>query len=311
MKKTITIIVAAVVVVLAWIFWPSKSAEANEITVGNTSVDFYGTINYKLSNDENSSGNTYTKAENNGSKIGVNITENISDGISGFATVELGLDADDSDNNPLDSRLAFAGLDFGSVGKISAGRQASPFTTNISGHTDVFEVYGSGADQNLFARDTNTIAYSNTVGALTFDGLVKVDGSTGKDGIDVQEGTVSISEGIVSASVGVSNDRVNSIDYYGAGVTVDLDVATVGYSYTMKDATTDVTANEVIVSKTVDATTFTGGYGKVEDSTAYYTAGVSHSFTEALSSYAEFQRADNTGATNDTESYSAGIKFAF
>jgi predicted porin len=311
MKKTITIIVAAVVVVLAWVFWPSKPAQANEITVGNTSVDFYGTINYKLSNDENSSGNTYTKAENNGSKIGVNITENISDGISGFATVELGLDADDSDNNPLDSRLAFAGLDFGQVGKISAGRQASPFTTNISGHTDVFEVYGSGADQNLFARDTNTIAYSNTVGALTFDGLVKVDGSTGKDGIDVQEGTVSISEGIVSASVGMSNDRVNSIDYYGAGVTVDLDVATVGYSYTMKDATTDVTANEVIVSKTVDATTFTGGYGKVEDSTAYYTAGVSHSFTEALSSYAEFQRADNTGATNDTESYSAGIKFAF
>jgi predicted porin len=251
------------------------------------------------------------KAENNGSKIGVNINENIAEGISGFATVEFGLDTDDSDNNPLDSRLAFAGLDFGSVGKLSAGRQASPFTTNISGHTDVFEVYGSGADQSLFTRDTNTIAYSNTVGALTLDGLVKVDGSTGKDGVDVQEGTVSFSEGVVSASAGISVDNVNDINYYGAGATVDLDFAKVGYTYTLKDAATDVTGNEFVVSKTIDATTFTGGYGKVEDSSAYYTAGVSHSFTEALSSYAEFQRVDNTGATIDTDSVSAGIKFAF
>ena len=175
----------------------------------------------------------------------------------------------------------------------------------------MFEVYGSGADQSLFTRDTNTIAYSNTVGALTLDGLIKVDGSTGKDGVDVQEGTVSFSEGMVSASAGISVDNVNDINYYGAGATVDLDFAKVGYTYTLKDAATDVTGNEFVVSKTIDATTFTGGYGKVEDSSAYYTAGASHSFTEALSSYAEFQRVDNTGATIDTNSVSAGIKFAF
>jgi len=303
-KKLIAIIIAVAIAVIVFLLWPSKPAEATEL-------DFYGSLNYKLSNDEDSLGNSYMKAENNGSKIGVNINENIAEGISGFATVEFGLDTDDSDNNPLDSRLAFAGLDFGSVGKLSAGRQASPFTTNISGHTDVFEVYGSGADQSLFTRDTNTIAYSNTVGALTLDGLVKVDGSTGKDGVDVQEGTVSFSEGMVSASAGISVDNVNDINYYGAGATVDLDFAKVGYTYTLKDAATDVTGNEFVVSKTIDATTFTGGYGKVEDSSAYYTAGVSHSFTEALSSYAEFQRVDNTGATIDTDSVSAGIKFAF
>lgn len=303
-KKLIAIIIAVAIAVIVFLLWPSKPAEATEL-------DFYGSLNYKLSNDENSSGNSYMKAENNGSKIGVNINENIAEGISGFATVEFGLDTDDSDNNPLDSRLAFAGLDFGSVGKLSAGRQASPFTTNISGHTDVFEVYGSGADQSLFTRDTNTIAYSNTVGALTLDGLIKVDGSTGKDGVDVQEGTVSFSEGMVSASAGISVDNVNDINYYGAGATVDLDFAKVGYTYTLKDAATDVTGNEFVVSKTIDATTFTGGYGKVEDSSAYYTAGVSHSFTEALSTYAEFQRVDNTGATIDTDSVSTGIKFAF
>jgi len=303
-KKLIAIIIAVAIAVIVFLLWPSKPAEATEL-------DFYGSLNYKLSNDENSLGNSYMKAENNGSKIGVNINENIAEGISGFATVEFGLDTDDSDNNPLDSRLAFAGLDFGSVGKLSAGRQASPFTTNISGHTDVFEVYGSGADQSLFTRDTNTIAYSNTVGALTLDGLVKVDGSTGKDGVDVQEGTVSFSEGMVSASAGISVDNVNDINYYGAGATVDLDFAKVGYTYTLKDAATDVTGNEFVVSKTIDATTFTGGYGKVEDSSAYYTAGVSHSFTEALWSYSEFQRVDNTGATIDTDSVSAGIKFAF
>ena len=34
-------------------------------------VIFYGSFNYKLSNDENSSGKSYSKLEDNGSSIGV------------------------------------------------------------------------------------------------------------------------------------------------------------------------------------------------------------------------------------------------
>ena len=38
-------------------------------------VIFYGSFNYKLSNDENSSGKSYSKLEDNGSSIGVEVID--------------------------------------------------------------------------------------------------------------------------------------------------------------------------------------------------------------------------------------------
>jgi len=308
MRKTLSM---ATIVGLAFVFSLtacSKDAEAVEAKI-------YGTLNYKLSNDEDSNGNSVMKAENNSSVIGIDASEGISEGITGFAKLELGVDTDDTNNNPLDSRLAYVGVDLNEIGSLSAGRQASPFTTNVSGHTDVFEVYGSNADQTLFARDTNTIAYTNKIGAITLDGLVKIDGSTGKDGIDVQEGTLTFNgpDGRVKASAGISNDRVNDIDYYGAGITLAAKSMplTIGYTYTRKDAATDVDGNEIVASYTTGKAKLTGGYGKVEDSTGYYTAGLSYGMTKSLSTYVEYQHQDNTGSTLDTDSYSTGFKFTF
>lgn len=300
---------------IAFIFGIAMAFSLTACSEAEAEVNIYGSINYKVSNDENSSGNSYMKAENNSSFIGIDAEEGIGEGITGFAKVEFGVDADDSNNNPLDSRLALVGLNFGPVGSLSAGRQSSPFTDNVSGHTDVFEVYGSSADQNLFTRDTNTIAYSNNIGALTFDGLVKIDGSTGKDGVDVSEGTVTYDAGVITASGGMSSDEVNDIYYYGVGITADASSlgmpVTLGYTYTEKDAATDVTGNEVVASYTTGSAKLTGGYGKVEDSTAYYTAGLSYGVTESLSTYVEYQHSDNTGSTVDTDSYSTGLKFTF
>jgi len=308
MRKTLSMAFIGAVALVFTLTACSKDAEAVEAKI-------YGTINYKISNDEDTNGNSSMKAENNSSIIGIDASEAISENITGFAKLELGVDTDDTNNNPLDSRLAYAGINMNELGLLSAGRQASPFTTNVSGHTDVFEVYGSNADQTLFARDTNTVAYSNKIGAITFDGLVKIDGSTGKDGIDVQEGTLSFTDGMVKASAGVSNDRVNDINYYGAGVTLDATSKgmpiTLGYTYTRKDAATDVNGNEIVASYITGKAKLTGGYGKVEDSTAYYTAGLSYGMTESLSTYVEYQHQDNTGSTLDTDSYSTGLKFSF
>ena len=54
----------------------------------------YGTFNYKLSHDENSSGVAYDKLENNGSKIGIDIIEPSIEGssLNGIAKLEVGLD---------------------------------------------------------------------------------------------------------------------------------------------------------------------------------------------------------------------------
>ena len=300
---------------IAFIFGVALASSLTACSQAEAETKIYGTFNYKISNDENSSGKSYMKAENNSSLIGIDASEGISEGITGFAKLELGVDTEDSNNNPLDSRLAYVGLDFGMGGSLSAGRQASPFTSNVSGHTDVFEVYGSNADQNLFVRDTNTIAYSNKLGSLTFDGLAKIDGSTGDDGVDVQEGTITYQVEGVKVPGGISNDNVNDINYYGVGFTTSASSIglpmTIGYTYTLKDAATDVTGNEVVTSYSADNLTVSAGYGKIEDSSSYYTGGASYTITESLSTYLEYEHVNNTGSTLDTDSYSTGLKFTF
>ena len=148
MKKILITIVAVGFVLFAY------QANAAEIIP-------YGSFNYKLSNDENSSGKSYSKLEDNGSKIGIDIDDIGVEGqtIIGFAKLEVGVDTDDSGSNTFDSRLAYVGLS-GEVGDLSVGRQSHPFTDKISGHTDVFNVYGSNADFNYASRSSNTIAFS-------------------------------------------------------------------------------------------------------------------------------------------------------
>ena len=69
----------------------------------------YGSFNYKLSNDENSSGKSYSKLEDNGSSIGVEVIDLGAEGdtITGFALLEVGVDTDDSGSNTFDSKLAY------------------------------------------------------------------------------------------------------------------------------------------------------------------------------------------------------------
>ena len=173
-KKKVGLGVAIIIAlgVLGWVFKPAP-AEAAEMKV-------YGSLNYMLSNNENASGVATSKAENNGSAIGVDFTSNIAEGIDGFAKLEVAIDADDSGSTPFDSKLAYAGIDMGDIGVLSAGRQNSVFKGAVTSKTDVFPEFGGSAAQKLFSRDSHTVVYSNSLGAIQFDNLVKVDGSTGK-----------------------------------------------------------------------------------------------------------------------------------
>jgi predicted porin len=291
-----------------WSVLKPAPAEAAEVTMS-------GSLNYRLGNDENSSGVAKMKAEDNGSAIGVNITEDLTDGVRGFAHVEVGIDTDDSGSDPFDSKLAYAGVE-GDLGKLQAGRMDSVFKGAVTNKTSIFPEYGGGASQKLYSRDSHLIQYSTNLGGITFDTQIKVDGDTGKDGIDVLETAASIPLGGADIGVAMTDDKVNEVKYYGAGVTVPLtDSTDVNYAYTKKDfaaaASTDVTANEVSVAHTIDATTFALGYGEVKDGTKYSTVGLTHSVTESFEVYAGYEYADKTGSTTDTTGMSAGIKFTF
>jgi len=276
-------------------------------------ADLYGSVNYMVSNDDDSTGKAVIKAQNNGSKIGVDFSETIVEGetggIKGFGKLEVGIDADDSGSDTFDSRLAYVGLDAGAMGSVAAGRQANP-GAGVS-KTNIFNVYGGNATFKYADRSSNSVKYSNSVGPVTVNAMAVIDGSTGKDGLDVTDISASMDLGPVALSGAMVNDRVNVIKYNIASASIDVAGITLAGTYSYKDtATTDLTGLEYSASTSIAGNTIAVSLQDKEGTGNYYTAGVSRDLSESLSTYAEYQLTDVDTGT-DTTQMALGIKYTF
>ena len=268
----------------------------------------YGSFNYKWSNDENSSGKSYSKLEDNGSSIGVEVIDLGVEGdtITGFAKLEVGVDTDDSGSDTFDSKLAYVGLD-SDMGALSVGRQSHPFADNIGGKTSIFNVYGGSSDWNYGSRSSNSMKYSTTQSGLTLDTIGIVDGSsTNTNAFDEFEVTISTKLFGSDVSVGYADDVNSDISYWGVAGSTDLGPITMSSSYTIYDAATDKYGLEATASYSI----FSVGYGDKEGTGVAYTAGVSHDLNESVSVYAEGEMKD-LDSGSDTTSWSIGSKFTF
>jgi len=268
----------------------------------------YGSFNYKWSNDENSSGKSYSKLEDNGSSIGVEVIDLGAEGdtITGFAKLEVGVDTDDSGSDTFDSKLAYVGLN-SEIGDISVGRQSHPFADNIGGKTSIFNVYGGSSDWNYGSRSSNSMKFSTTQSGLTLDTIGIVDGSSSNtNAFDEFEVTISTKLLGSDLSVGYADDVNSDISYWGVAGSTDLGPLTVSSSYTIYDAATDKYGLEATASYSI----FSVGYGDKEGTGVAYTAGVSHDLNESVSVYAEGEMKD-LDSGSDTTSWSIGSKFTF
>ena len=268
----------------------------------------YGSFNYKWSNDENSSGKSYSKLEDNGSSIGVEVIDLGVEGdtITGFAKLEVGVDTDDSGSDTFDSKLAYVGLD-SDMGALSVGRQSHPFADNIGGKTSIFNVYGGSSDWNYGSRSSNSMKFSTTQSGLTLDTIGIVDGSsTNTNAFDEFEVTISTKLFGSDVSVGYADDVNSDISYWGVAGSTDLGPLTMSSSYTIYDAATDKYGLEATASYSI----FSVGYGDKEGTGVAYTAGVSHDLNESVSVYAEGEMKD-LDSGSDTTSWSIGSKFTF
>lgn len=263
----------------------------------------YGAFNYKWSHDENSSGVAHDKLENNGSNIGIDISEPSLEGssIGAVAKLQVGIDVDDSGSDTFDSQLAYVGIVNNGM-TITVGRQSHPFTDNIGGKSSSFNVYGGGSDFNYASRSSNSIALSSDM----LDVMAVIDGSSGQDGIDEYEVTLSHTVMGTDVSIGYADDVANDISYWGAGASTSVGDISIGSSYTVYDAATD----KVGMEATIGWKAITVGYGDKEGTGTYMTYGLSHNMTDSLLVYAEMQQDDlDTGA--DLQHYSVGTKFTF
>jgi predicted porin len=276
-------------------------------------ANVYGSVNVMVSNDDDATGKAVLKAQNNGSKIGLDFSETLVEGetggLKGFGKIEVGVDADDSGSDTFDSRLAYVGVDAGVVGSVAAGRQANP-GAGVS-KTNIFNVYGGNATFKYADRSSNSVKYSNSVGPVSISAMGIIDGATGKEGLDVTDISASMDLGPVALSGAMVNDRVNVIKYNIASASIDVAGITLAGTYSYKDtATTDLTGLEYSASTSIAGNTVAVSLQDKEGTGNYYTAGVSRNLSESLSTYAEYQLTDVDTGT-DTTQMALGLKFTF
>ena len=276
------------------------SAETT-VTLPDVNASIYGKLNYAAYYNEDTSGNGTWTSGNNSSRIGLSISE--AGDIGAFGKVEVGVDMDDAGSDTFSSRLAYFGID-SSIGKVSIGRQNSVFA-GVTGATDVFEMYGSNADNNQGSKLSNTAVWTNAVGPASVSTLVQMDGTANTKDIDIYE----VAVGIGPITAGYSKNNNTEVDYMAVAGTIDLDMVSVTGMYNIKDDNgTETKGYEVVASMG----NITAGYGEVVDGDTYFTAGISQPVTGALSVYAEYQLEQNVSASEkDQNSYAIGTKIVF
>ena len=276
------------------------SAETT-VTLPDVNASIYGKLNYAAYYNEDTSGNGTWTSGNNASRVGIDISE--AGDIGAFGKVEVGEDMDDAGSDTFSSRLAYFGID-SSIGKVSIGRQNSVFA-GVTGATDVFEMYGSNADNNQGSKLSNTAVWTNAVGPASVSTLVQMDGTANTKDIDIYE----VAVGIGPITAGYSKNNNTEVDYMAVAGTIDLDMVSVTGMYNIKDDNgTETKGYEVVASMG----NITAGYGEVVDGDTYFTAGISQPVTGALSVYAEYQLEQNVSASEkDQNSYAIGTKIVF
>ncbi len=275
------------------------SAETT-VTLPDVDASIYGKLNYTAYYNEDTSGNATWTSGNNFSRVGLSISEGE---IGAFGKIEVGVDMDDAGSDTFSSRLAYFGFN-SPVGTVSIGRQNSVFT-GVTGATDMFEMYGSNADNNQGSRLSNTAVWTNAVGPASVSTLVQMDGTANTKDIDIYE--VAVGMGPITA--GYSKNNNTEVDYMAIAGTIDLGSASVTGMYNIKDDNgTETKGYEVVATMG----NITAGYGEVVDGDTYFTAGISQPVTGALSVYAEYQLEQNaTAGENDQNSYAIGTKIVF
>ena len=227
--------------------------------------------------------------------------------MNAFGKIEVGVNVDDAGNDTFSSRLAYLGVD-SPLGAISVGRQNSVFT-GVTGATDVFNVYGSNADNNQGSRLSNTLVYSTSMGPASVSTLVQMDGKDTNKDIDIYETAVGFAISGVDVNAGYSKNENTEVDYMAVSGSMDVGPAAVTGMYNIKDDNGTETKGYELVASVGDISV---GYGEIIDGDTYITAGIDKAITGAFSVYAEYQLEQNVTANQeDQNNYAVGAKVTF
>jgi predicted porin len=180
----------------------SVSAYAAE----DTSLDFYGNIQYAFANSEaNGAGSDF---QDNGSTLGVKGDSKVTDDITAFFKYELEFKADnqaDRDNDYSGSKLdqAYVGVK-GNFGKVTVGTHDTIYNNAIQDAVDQFEYVGIDSISGSSQGDTITY-FSPSMSGFEVQLAVQTKGSA----VDGEDNDGSYSGNAPMAVLKYSNDLVS------------------------------------------------------------------------------------------------------
>ncbi|MGO3407098.1 porin [Marinomonas sp.] len=265
----------------------------------DTSVDFYGNIQYAYATSSSSASGVASEHEfvDNGSTIGFKGESKVTDDVTAFFKYELEFDADE-ENSDVDAGLdqAYVGLK-GNFGKVQAGSFDSIYNNAIQDGIDQFE--NLGFTSGTTSAEGKTVAYF----------------SPSLSGFQVQ----------LSAGLGTETNSpsVDTNTTYTGVVSYSSDMVSVALAYDSLENKSDV-GHSIGLAATVtpmDNLAITAKYERTTDTTSSSTAaneggkafGLAARYGYGLGDvYGSYQKVnlDDNASTDDYSEYAAGITYS-
>lgn len=155
-----------------------------------------------------------------------------------FGHVSASVDVNGDGNDDVTTNYGYVGVGHQVYGELSAGKTKS-IMENFVNKTDVFYNAGNTGVQKTEKKMRNSIKYTNELSDIKFGAQAQMTDDAQDKTLDLYQ----IGAEYMGVGVAYAKDALNDINYYGVGVSKDIDKFIVAASYTVKDAAND--ANDV------------------------------------------------------------------
>lgn len=306
----------------------AQALAANVIKNDTTTVDVYGYAKGAHTFNQKDGKNGVGKSE---AQIGVKASQQLNSHFALIGQYEGEYDVNDTSARHWHNRKAFGGIDAGTYGAVTVGRQQGVIYS-VAGMSDmmpeVVSGWSSAPDTGLLGRADSVVQYQNNIGNVTVTGQYKLATDTSVEtGKKVNEGAAygasivgtNIADSGAFVGVAYSNQKAaipgkddSSVYSVGGGYNANnvylAATSTVGTNVTGVKSFYD---NEAVAQYTIGAVTPSVGY---VDSNAFGSkakfveTGVSYAFNKSVSADVDLGW-DVTGSDNNQVKTSVKYKF--
>jgi predicted porin len=196
----------------------AEEAMVGEAMIKDTDVSIYGRFWPRVTYNDVDGGDSSTDITDALSRVGIKAETQITETLSAVLHGEWDVDIEKNGNFG-DARQAYVGLKSEGLGMVAIGKQWDPYYNLVAEVTDIFYHRASpfGYDNQGPFRSSNLVTYANSLGGLSINAGMQVDGTSGSndggthsDNVDAASVGASLRSGPVY--IGVSYLRQNQDD---------------------------------------------------------------------------------------------------